>query len=157
MPLVFSRRKALLSGIAAGMYLGAATVPKVSGQNPGGRNKPGGNTAPGPTLVRLAIHIMREPGESPETMIRRVRESGYTAVKGARHPGGNVGEPWNSMTPVERGEVVKACRKYDVIIYEVGGYTNLVTPDTAKRRENLTRLAHCLEVAESVSLSLIHI
>ena len=109
----------------------------------------------GPTPVRLAIHIMREKGESPEAMIRRVRESGYTAVKGARHPGGNVGEPWNSMTQTERAEVVRACRKYDVIIYEVGGYTNLITPDNAERSRNLAGLAHCLEVAESVACPMI--
>ena len=155
MSLVFSRRKALCTGMAAGMYLCTARIPQVSGQNTDSRKQPGGKTAPGPTPVRLAIHIMREKGESPEAMIRRVRESGYTAVKGARHPGGNVGEPWNSMTQAERGEVVKACRKYDVIIYEVGGYTNLITPDDAKRRQNLAGLAHCLEVAESVSCPMV--
>jgi sugar phosphate isomerase/epimerase len=110
---------------------------------------------PGPTPIRQAINIMRRKGEHPEEMISRVRSSGYTAVKGARHPGGNVGEPWNSMTAVERDEVVAACRKFDVIIYEVGGYTNLVTPDTKQLRENITRLAHCLEVAESVACPMV--
>jgi sugar phosphate isomerase/epimerase len=152
MPQVFSRRKALLSGIAAGIYL---PFHQVSGQNPESRNKPGGNTAPGPTPVRLAIHIKREKVESPEDMIRRCRDAGYTAVKGARHPGGNVGEPWNSMTEAERGEVVKACKKYDMLIYEVGGYTNLITPDDAKRKQNLAGLSHCLEVAESINCPMV--
>lgn len=110
---------------------------------------------PGPTPIRLAINIKRRGNESPEEMIRRRLDDGYTAVKGARHPGGNVGEPWNSMTGSERREVIAACKKYDVVIYEVGGYTNLVTPDSARLRKNLTRLAHCIEVAESVGCKMV--
>jgi sugar phosphate isomerase/epimerase len=113
------------------------------------------NLAPGQTPIRQAINIKRQNGEHPEEMIRRARAAGYTAVKGARHPGGNIGEPWNSMTTGERDEVVAACRKFDVIIYEVGGYTNLLTPDTKQLRENMAQLAHCLEVAESVACPMV--
>ncbi|MHB9029945.1 MAG: sugar phosphate isomerase/epimerase family protein [Candidatus Latescibacterota bacterium] len=110
---------------------------------------------PGPTPVRQAINIKRNGTESPEEMIRRVREAGYAAIKGARHPGGNKGEPWHSMTPAERREVVAACKKYDMVIYEVGGYTNLVTPEEQNLQKNLTALAHCLEVAESVDCAMV--
>ncbi len=124
----------------------SAAEKKVAGKKP---------LTPGPTPIRQAINIRRIGNESPEEMILRIRKDGYTATKGARHAGGNVGEPWNSMNPSERAEVVAACKKHDVVIYEVGGYTNLVTPDNAKLEENLVRLVHCMEVAESVNCRMV--
>ena len=88
-------------------------------------------------------------------MIQRIRDAGYTAIKGARHTGGNKGEPWHSMSAAERSEIVAACKRLDVIIYEVGGYTNLVTPEEGDRQKNLAGLAHCIEVAESVGCPMV--
>ncbi len=121
----------------------------------GAKERSAVNPAPGSTPIRQAINIRRIGNESPVDMIRRVKEAGYTAIKGARHPGGNVGEPWHSMTPAERAEIKAICRKLDVVIYEVGGYTNLITPDEEKRKKNLAGLAHCLEVAESVGCPMV--
>ena len=151
-----TRRKALTAGIAAaGLLSGVADGKKADAWPPGPDEKVSRNLKPGPTPIRMAINIKRQNGESPEAMIKRRLDDGYTAVKGARHPGGNVGEPWNSMTASERSEVVKACKKHDVIIYEVGGYTNLVTPNTERLAQNLKRLAHCIEVAESVGCRMV--
>jgi len=146
----------LLGGaVSAGLLHGGTGMKLASARPPGPDENVTRDLTPGPTPIRLAINIRRRGNESPEEMIKRRRDEGYTAVKGARHPGGNVGEPWHSMTEAERREVVEACRKYDVVIYEVGGYTNLVTPDSAQLRENLKRLAHCIEVAESVGCGMV--
>ncbi|MCE5252014.1 sugar phosphate isomerase/epimerase [bacterium] len=151
-----TRRTLLGSGLtAAGTLVRSSGPQSAFAWAPGPDESVKRDLTPGPTPVRQAINIRRQNGESPEEMIKRRRTEGFTAVKGARHTGGNVGEPWNSMTTAERAEVVAACKKYDVIIYEVGGYTNLVTPDSNQLRENLTRLAHCIEVAESVNCPMV--
>ncbi len=147
-----SRRALLASaGILAGISITAPSLSSAAKE----RGKQNKKLTPGLTPIRQAINIRRNGSESPDDMIRRIRESGYTAVKGARHAGGNVGEPWNSMNTAERREVVAACRKYDIIIYEVGGYTNLVTPDDQALKRNLQRLVHCMEVAESVECPMV--
>lgn len=147
-----SRRTWLKSGAAG---LAGAAYGIAHGWEPGPSENVKRDLTPGPTPIRLAINIKRNPGESPEEMIKRRLDDGFTAIKGARHPGGNKGEPWHSMTMAERDEVVKACRKYDMIIYEVGGYTNLVTPNSQALARNLKALAHCIEVAESVGCRMV--
>jgi len=142
-------------GTAAAGLLASTGERKAHARPPGPEKSVRRDLTPGPTSIRLADNIKRNGAESPEEMIRRKRELGFTAVKGARHPGGNKGEPWHSMTMAERREVVEACKKYDVVIYEVGGYTNLVTPDDAGLRTNLKGLAHCIEVAESVGCGMV--
>jgi len=151
-----TRRKALAMGtVSTGVLSGFSGSLPVYAWPPGPDEAHVRDLTPGPTPIRQAINIKRESGESPGHMIKRSRDEGYTAVKGARHPGPNVGEPWNSMSAAEREEVVAACKKYDVVIYEVGGYTNLVTPDAKSLQENLKRLAHCIEVAESVNCRMV--
>jgi len=156
MKRTITRRRALKAGAAAGTLTVAGKYNQAEAWPPGPLDTPPKrDLSPGKTPIRIAINIKRNEGESPEQMIKRRVDDGYTAVKGARHPGGNVGEPWHSMTASERREVVAACKKYDVIIYEVGGYTNLIHPDPARLRENLKRLAHCIEVAESVNCRMV--
>ena len=156
MPNKPTRRQALLTGVAgAGLFFNGAGTHETHAWMPGPDENLKRDLKPGSTPIRLAINIKRRNGESPEEMVKRRRDDGYTALKGARHQGGNVGEPWNSMTAAERQEVVKVCNKYDMVIYEVGGYTNLVTPDSSRLQENLKRLAHCIEVAESVNCGMV--
>ena len=151
-----SRRQILKTGVGStGMLLSTAGARHAWAWPPGPDNNLVRDLTVGHTPIRLATHIKRQNGESPTEMILRIREAGYTAMKGARHPGGNVGEPWNSMTDPERREVREALKKYDVVIYEVGGYTNLITPDVARRQENLAQLAHCIDVAESVGCAMV--
>lgn len=156
MPNTVSRRHILKAGTAAGAAAFASFKQNAGAWPPGPPDNPPKRTLkPGPTPIRLAINIKRENGESPEEMILRRKNDGYSAIKGARHPGGNKGEPWHSMNTAERSEVVAACKKYDMVIYEVGGYTNLVAPDPQKLQANLKGLAHCIEVAESVGCGMV--
>lgn len=152
----FSRRTALTAGAAAATGLFAGAHPRKAGARPPGPDENlVRDTTPGPTPIRLAINIKRENSESPGQMVKRRYDEGWRALKGARHPGGNKGEPWHSMNTTERKEVVAACNKYDMVIYEVGGYTNLIAPDSAELRKNLAALAHCMEVAESVNCAMV--
>ena len=153
----YSRRNLLKSGIVgAGLSASAAGSDNAHAWPPGPPDEPPvRDLTPGKTPIRLAINIKQEEGESPEEMILRRKKDGYSALKGARHPGGNVGEPWHSMTAAERKEVVEACKKHDMVIYEVGGYTNLIHPSDSVLQKNLSRLAHCIEVAESVNCRMV--
>ena len=156
MPRKLTRRQVVTAGAAsAGMFLGGTGPASVHARPPGPAEHIARDLTPGPTPIRFADNIKRIGTESPDEMIKRKRDAGFTAIKGARHPGGNVGEPWHSLSLAERGEIIEACRKYDVIIYEVGGYTNLVTPDTGRLQKNLSGLAHCIEVAESVNCGMV--
>ena len=155
MPRNITRRTAIGTGVAAGMIAGTSRAQHARAWQPGPKDNIKRDLTPGTTAIRQAINIKREGDESPDSMIKRVRDAGYTSVKGARHPGGNVGEPWNSMNAGERREIVSACKKYDVTIYEVGGYTNLIHPDESILRKNLAGLAHCIEVAESVNCPMV--
>jgi len=146
-----TRRTILTAGIAGAGFTAPSAHSRIPGPDPAVTR----NLTPGATPIRLAHNIKREGNESPEEMIRRKRAEGFTAIKGARHPGGNKGEPWHSMTMTERGEIVNACQKYDMVIYEVGGYTNLIPPDTGRREANLKALVHCMEVAESVNCRMV--
>ncbi|MFC1694310.1 sugar phosphate isomerase/epimerase family protein, partial [Candidatus Latescibacterota bacterium] len=151
-----TRRQALkTAAVSAGLIMGRGKIQNAHAWPPGPEENVVRDLTPGSTPIRLADNIKRNGKESPEEMIKRKREAGYTAVKGARHPGGNMGEPWHSLTDSERLEVIKACKKYDVVVYEVGGYTNLIHPETARRQINLKRLAHCIEVAESVNCPMV--
>ncbi len=158
---MLSRRDILKTG--AGASAGIAGALAGAGMGTDGHAWPPGpsdtppvrDIRPGATPIRIAINIRRNEGESPEEMILRRKRDGYSALKGARHAGGNVGEPWHSMTAAERREVVEACRKHDMVIYEVGGYTNLIYPDSSRREKNLAGLAHCIEVAESVECRMV--
>ena len=94
MPYKTTRRQALLTGAAsAGFFFERAGVHNAHADMTGPDKTLRRDLKPGPTPIRLAINIKRRGGESPEEMVKRRRDDGYTALKGARHPGGNVGEP----------------------------------------------------------------
>jgi len=55
----------------------------------------------------------------------------------------------------ELRELNTALREYDLVVYEVGGYQNIIHPDTATREKNLKYLAWCLEAAEKVNCPMV--
>ena len=102
----YTRRNILSIGAAsAGALLGLRSNRPARAWPPGPDENVVRDLTPGKTPIRLAINIRRRGSESPEEMIKRRRDEGYSSVKGARHPGGNLGEPWHSMTAAERSEV----------------------------------------------------
>ena len=103
---------------------------------------------PGSTPIRLGSYLSRSENESPTEMVKRIREGGFTgAVTGP--------EPWNSMKDSELGELRTALKKYDVVVFEVGGYTNMIHPDSATRQKNLKHLATCIEAADKINCPMV--
>ena len=55
----------------------------------------------------------------------------------------------------ELKELNEALNKYDVVVYEVGGYKNMIHPDRATREKELKELANCIEAAEKVNCPMV--
>ncbi|MFC1693354.1 TIM barrel protein [Candidatus Latescibacterota bacterium] len=103
---------------------------------------------PGTTTIRLGTGMGRQENESLEEMVKRIRDNGFTGtVTGP--------EPWNSLKDSELTELRAALKKYDVVVYEVGGYTNMIHPDTAIRQQNLKNLAKCIEAADKLECPMV--
>jgi hypothetical protein len=95
----------------------------------------------------MSINIRRNEGKPEELILRAARR--ILGLKGARHASGNVGEPWHSMTTRNAREVGRLQGKHDMVIYEVGGYTNLIYPIPLRESTCRSRPLH-RRVAESV-------
>jgi sugar phosphate isomerase/epimerase len=144
-----SRRKALAAGAAStGLLMSAAYTQNSHAWSPGPDENLVRDLTPGSTTIRLGTGIGRRENESLTEMVKRIKESGYTGcVTGP--------EPWNSMKDSELNELRAALKKYDVVVFEVGGYTNMIHPDTATRQQNLKKLATCIEAADKLGCPMV--
>jgi len=102
----------------------------------------------GPTPVRLGTGMGRKEGESLTEMVKRVYDAGYSGV--VTGP-----EPWHSMKDSELEELRRALKEYDVVVYEVGGYKNMIHPDPRERQNQLAHLVKCLEAAEKIGCPMV--
>ena len=102
----------------------------------------------GLTPVRLGTGMGRRKDENLEEMVKRIKESGYTGV--VTGP-----DPWHSMKDAELTELKNALKKYDVVVYEVGGYRNLLHVDESERQKNLAHIARCIEAAEKIGCPMV--
>ncbi|MCE5252013.1 sugar phosphate isomerase/epimerase [bacterium] len=164
-----SRRQAIITGAAsAGMVLGSScgkgkqeqvvtppaqqAVEKGPGRepfwNPGPDKNLVRNLTPGSTPIRLGGYLYPNKKESLTEMVKKLRDSGYAGA--VTNP-----EPWNTMKDSELQELRDALKKYDVAIFEVGGYTNMLHPDEATRQKNLQHLAMCIEAADKVGCPMV--
>jgi len=98
------------------------------------------NLTPGQTAIRLATRMVRLKSEAPEETVRRIRDAGYTAVN-------TQPSQWSDAELVEMRKLLK---QYDVTVFEVGAYDNLIHPDTAKRRDILKKIVTKFEDAEKI-------
>lgn len=87
-----------------------------------------------PRAVRLGGPIFLK-SDDPAELAKEHRRLGYSA---AYCPNGNP------------AEIKKAFAKEDVIIAEVGAWRNMLDPDQAKRRDNLSYVAERLHLADEV-------
>lgn len=144
---MISRRKAFQIGAAAtGALFGVAGTSFA--WNPGPDENLKKDLKPGNTPIRLAGGMGREGNEEYEVMVKRVRNSGYTAVA--------VGpDPWHDMPESELTQVRAALKKYDVDVYEVGGYRNMLHTVEAERQKNLKHLARCIEAADKIGCRMV--
>ena len=97
-----------------------------------------------PDLCRL---VRRQPGAS-ETPSKRI------ATKGS--PPRSSRQPWAGHRRTRCSAKSRAATKeYDVEIFEVGGYRNILHPDEQARQANLKYLAQCLENAEKLGCRMV--
>jgi sugar phosphate isomerase/epimerase len=133
-------------GAAAGAMFGLGDV--AGAWPPGPDEKLKKNLTPGKTPIRLAGGMGRSGNESFEEMVKKVRDGGYTSVA--------VGpDPWHDMKESELAEVRAALKKYDVVVYEVGGYRNMLHTVEEERQKNLKHLARCIEAAEKIGCPMV--
>ncbi len=103
---------------------------------------------PGPTPIRLAGYIRYNDGDDIGGIIRGLRAQGLSAaIAGV--------DPWHGMRDSVVRELTSALTEHDVVIFEVGGYRNLLHTDGAARRENLRHIARCLEAAEKIGCRMV--
>ena len=149
MSKMISRRKALAAGAASTGLLMSATCTQIpQAWSPGPDENVVKDLTPGSTTIRLGTGLGRRENESFAEMVKRIKDSGNTGcVTGP--------EPWNSMKDSELSELRAALKKYDVVVFEVGGYTNMIHPDTATRNQNLKKLATCIEAADKLGCPMV--
>jgi len=147
MSFTISRRDAIAAGAGVvgahmafpGAHFSAAATSSDSGAPPLKA------LPPGTTPVRLATRMTRTGNETPEETVKRIREGRFTAVN-------TQPSQWNSS---ERTELAAALKKYDVTVFEVGAYSNIIHPDTAAREKILSAIVRKFEDSESVGGSLV--
>ncbi|MHB9029506.1 MAG: sugar phosphate isomerase/epimerase family protein [Candidatus Latescibacterota bacterium] len=99
-----------------------------------------GKLSAGSTPIHLAIRMVRDGKESPEETVKRIRGGGYTAVN-------TQPSQWNDA---ELAELRAALKKYDVTVFEVGAYSNIIHPDRARRQEIISAIVQKFEGAEKI-------
>ena len=154
-----SRRRLLALGAAAPAFMRSQTIrcaPVDDGKGPGREDSwaPGPDRslirdlAAGSTPVRLAGYLRYTAGDDIGEAVRALRERGLTAV--------NAGpDPWHDMNDSGLRELRDALRQHDVVVFEIGGYRNLIHTDPAVRRDYQKRIAYCLEAAEKIGCPMV--
>lgn len=159
-----TRRQALAYGAAAGgLIAGAvgssgqksqqnATVEKGPGREPFWEPGPNKNLVrdltPGPMTVRLAGYLGFDKKTGPGEMVTKIRDQGFTASIA-------TADDWMAANDSQVKELLAACAQHDLVIFEVGGYRNLLHTVEASRQENLKRIAQCLETAERINCKMV--
>ncbi len=144
-----TRRRFIGAGAAAtGGLAGMSVTKSAHAWSPGPDENLVRDLKPGSTPIRLGGHLRQLENESLTEMVEKIREGGVTGVK-------TLPEPWNSMNDSELTELRDALKKYDVVVFEVGGYTNMIHPDRAVRQKNLKHLATCIETADKINCPMV--
>ena len=100
---------------------------------------------PGPTAIRLAGRMVRLEGETPDQTVKRIRSLGYTSVN-------TQPSQWSDAELVAMRAALK---KYDVTVFEVGAYSNIIHPDIRRRQEILANIVRKFEDAEKIGGTLV--
>ncbi|MBN1290523.1 MAG: sugar phosphate isomerase/epimerase [Candidatus Latescibacteria bacterium] len=156
-----TRRKVLSAGtVSAGMILGtgcsttsekriAQKKPESSAYpTPGPDKDLVRDLTPGTTPVRLGGYLRYQEGKSLTEIVKELRDSGHAGAIASP-------DPWHSMKDSDLNELRTALKEYDVVIYEVGGYRNILHTDEASRQENLKHLTRCIEAADKIGCPMV--
>jgi sugar phosphate isomerase/epimerase len=144
-----NRRNALSAGIAVGgAMMSTSNVSYVLAWPPGPDDTPPKKLLPGKTPVRLGAYMGRAEGESLTEMVKRFRAAGTSGTMASA-------AAWLSAPDSDVTEFKAALETYDVAVFEVPGYTNMIHPDIVKRQENLKNLTECVEAAERIGCPMV--
>ncbi len=105
--------------------------------------------APGPTPIRLAGYISFPLREPAGEQVRKLKAEGFaSAIISAS-------EEFLAMNESTAAELRAALKEHDLVIFEVGGYRNILHTDESARQANLKHLARCLEAADRVNCKMV--
>jgi len=144
-----SRRKAILMGIfSTGLIVSERE--NTMAWPPGPNENLKRDLTLGKTPVRLGSYLGISEKISPEEQIKNLSAKGFKGVIAA-----GSGESWYSLKDSVLMEYLSALKKYDVAVFEVGGYTNMIHPDLSVREKNLKHLCITLEAAEKLGCPMV--
>jgi len=153
-----SRRGAIKAGaasigaVAGATFTGAEAEAKtdcMSGKDfwdPGPDKNLKRDLTPGPTTIRIGGFIDLKKGPS-EAVLDLISQDCTGCVTGP--------DAINAMSSSELSEFNAAMKEHDAVVFEVGGYKNMLIPDETKRQANLKDLATALEAAEKVNCPMV--
>ncbi|MCE5249742.1 sugar phosphate isomerase/epimerase [bacterium] len=160
MPHPLTRRQVLAAGaVSSGLLMssGCAQTPEKTVKqetpqkafwNPGPDKNLVRDLTPGSTPVRLAGYLAYPEKGSITEAVKQLRASGHAGAIASV-------DPWYSAKDSEIKELKSALKEYDVVIFEVGGYRNMLHPDESIRQEYLKHLARCIETADKVGCQMV--
>jgi len=143
-----SRRKALSSAAVLSGTLIDTQANHAHAWSPGPDKNLERNLIPGKTAFRLGTDLKKLPGESATQMVSRLKRNGQTGVFAYK-------SRWWPESNSEMKELLTALKENDVKVFEVGGYVNMLHPDTSTRQKFLKRLAVCIEEAEQLNCPMV--
>ena len=155
-----SRRQAMTAGAtASGILAGAGSLhargydpAKGPGREefwgPGPDKKLKKDLTPGKTTVRLASYLRHDEKTSIGDEVEALKKKGFSAaIAGV--------DPWHTTKDSVVRELKASLKQHDIVIFEVGGYRNLLHTDTKVRNENYKHIARCLEAAERIGCPMV--
>lgn len=166
---MLSTAGASVTALLASDSLGARS--QNAGQSRGGANAPGRaefwgpgpdknlsrTLKPGATRVRLTGPLNLGGGRGQPTpaagddigaAVKALHDRGFTAVFAS-------GNYWIAASEAMVNEFRAATKQFDIDVFELGGYRNILHPDESSRQENLKRIAQCLEAAERIGCRMV--
>ena len=155
-----TRRQVLAAGAAStGMFLGrtGSSYSQVKNDKGPGRESfwmPGPDKnlvrdlTPGPTPIRISGRVPFKKGDDVGEYVKNLRGAGFSATSFGP-------DPWYSMSDSQLREFRAVQKQHDVVVYEIGGYRNLLHTDETVRREYMKRIAYCIEAADKVGCPMV--
>lgn len=160
MPPRMTRRQMIAAGVSTAAVAGSESAQAQGrSRSAGGPGRspfwgPGPNKnlvrdlKPGPTAIRLAGSLAIGRAQGIGEAVKALRDQGLRSSVTRL-------ETWQKATDSMIGELRAALKEYDVEIFEVGGYRNILHTDESARQENLKYLARCLEMADRLGCRMV--
>jgi sugar phosphate isomerase/epimerase len=156
-----TRRRALATGVATtGTLLGSVSDRDARAWPPGPNKNIIRDLTPGITPIRIGAYITRSRNITLAELLEERKTTNLTEIVKQFKKSGTTGlfarpGPFSTIKDSELREFITALKKYNMVVFEVGGYQNMLHPDKATRQKNLKILASCIEIAEKLNCPLV--